>query len=280
LFAVDVQIADIDVLERAAEFLQVDILRLRTGLLFRSISAGRSDESFEVPLSVQQATYSRDTLASVIYANLFDYIVSRINESLKLDGTQASSLFIGVLDIYGFEVFEKNSFEQLTINYANEKVHQYFIKNTFKEEQEIYKREAIKCPEIKYADNQDALSILEDPKRGVFSMIDDEGKKPKASDSNLLANLHTAHRSQTKRWIKPSNSKLTDDGKSKVTEKEAFVFRHFAGEVCYHIESFLDKNTQQLTMDAELVLSTSEHPLFPVFFGELFARKSGQKPKK
>jgi myosin-1 len=134
---------------------QVDTVRLRASLLFRSISAGRSDENFEVPLTAQQAQYSRDSLASLIYSRMFDFIVGNVNRSLNVHDTPTQrELFIGVLDIYGFEVFETNSFEQMTINYANEKVHQYFIKNTFKEEQEIYKREAIKCPEISYEDNQ------------------------------------------------------------------------------------------------------------------------------
>eukprot|EP00301_Raphidiophrys_heterophryoidea_P001740 c10828_g1_i1.p1 GENE.c10828_g1_i1~~c10828_g1_i1.p1 ORF type:complete len:1377 (-),score=284.44 c10828_g1_i1:307-4395(-) len=274
------QIIDLDHLEMAAEMLQVDIMRLRAGLLCRSITAGRSDESFEVPLTTQQAQYSRDSLASVIYSHLFDYIVETINRSLRLNEKQdkGKELFIGVLDIYGFEVFQQNSFEQLTINYANEKVHQYFIKNTFKEEQEIYKREAIPCPEIQYEDNQDALTMLEDKKRGVFAMIDDEGKKPKASDVNLLANLHTQHRSKTKRWIKPSNSKSASS--QQVTDKEAFVFRHFAGDVCYHIKSFLDKNTQTISLDAELVLSTSEHPLFPLFFPALYSKNPADKKKQ
>eukprot|EP00300_Choanocystis_sp_HF-7_P014386 c18673_g1_i1.p1 GENE.c18673_g1_i1~~c18673_g1_i1.p1 ORF type:complete len:1329 (+),score=307.37 c18673_g1_i1:31-4017(+) len=273
------QIENIDDLERCAEMLQVDILKLRTGLLTRSITAGKSEEGFEVPLNPQQAQYSRDSLASLIYSRLFEFIVANINKSLALQNSKSSKdLFIGVLDIYGFEVFEKNSFEQLTINYANEKVHQYFIKNTFKEEGEIYKREAIKMPEIKFQDNQDALDMLEDKKRGVFAMIDDEGKKPKASDTNLLANLHTAHRSKTKRWIKPANAKV-GVGQKKVTEKEAFVFRHFAGEVAYSIESFLDKNTQQISVDAEMVLRTSEHPLFKTLFPEFHTQQQAKKGK-
>lgn len=109
---------------------------------------------FRVPLKVYEANYARDALAKALYSKLFDYIVERINQSIPF---QASSYYIGVLDIAGFEFFTVNSFEQFCINYCNEKLQQFFNQTILKNEQELYRREGLNIPEIKFADNQDCI---------------------------------------------------------------------------------------------------------------------------
>ena len=119
-----------------------------------------------------------------MYSRLFDFLVTRVNDGLAM-AQGAIANFIGVLDIYGFEFFDINSFEQLCINFANEKLQQHFNKQIFKQEQEIYLKEAIKVAEIKYKDNQDCIDLLEMPR--------EECKMPNATDKSFAQKLHSQH---------------------------------------------------------------------------------------
>ncbi|PSN48704.1 Myosin heavy chain 95F, partial [Blattella germanica] len=111
---------------------------------------------FRVPLKVYEANNARDALAKAVYSNLFDYIVQRINKSIPF---KASSYYIGVLDIAGFEYFTVNSFEQFCINYCNEKLQQFFNERILKDEQDLYQREALQVPKIEFRDNQDCIGL-------------------------------------------------------------------------------------------------------------------------
>merc|ERR1719453_1824320 len=115
---------------------------------------------------------------------MFDWLVERVNAGLNENGA-ATRNFIGVLDIYGFEFFDVNSFEQLCINYANEKLQQHFNRQIFKQEQEIYLKEAIKVAEISYIDNQDCIDLIEVPRVGILNILDEECRMPKASDKTF-----------------------------------------------------------------------------------------------
>jgi myosin heavy subunit len=134
-------VRDKHVVETCADMFMVDPTTLRTKLITQLIKV--RGEQYEKPLKPQEACYARDALAKAAYSRMFDWLVSRVNDGLAVSSTDARN-FIGVLDIYGFEFFEVNSFEQLCINYANEKLQQHFNRQIFKQEQEIYLKEAIK----------------------------------------------------------------------------------------------------------------------------------------
>eukprot|EP00736_Rhodelphis_marinus_P002914 Rmarinus@m.13379 len=242
------KIADESVLGAIADLWCVRKEKLKIALLNRTVKTPR--ETYQVPMKPTEAVYSRDALAKALYARLFGYLVERINHVLT-NHHEEDARYIGILDIYGFEFFEKNSFEQLCINYANEKLQQHFIQNVFKQEQEIYVREGIKFQEIQYKDNQLCLDLLEMKATGVFAILDEQCKLPKASDMTFCTKVHELHAKQPY-LLRPKVSKT-----QKITDKEAFIVRHFAAQVCYRCEGFLDKNNDTLGLDAEKLIHES-----------------------
>lgn len=154
-----------------AELLQVDLNEMRQWLCTKKIVSMR--EVFLKPMSTEQAQMSRDALAKHIYAELFTWIVYVVNKALESSGTRHK--FIGVLDIYGFETFEINSFEQFCINYANEKLQQQFNQHVFKLEQEEYIKEEIEWKMIDFYDNQPCIDLIES-KLGILDLLDEECK--------------------------------------------------------------------------------------------------------
>jgi myosin-1 len=189
------------------------------------------NEVLESPANPAQAMATRDALAKAIYNNLFDWIVERVNVSLKARGTPAHS--IGILDIYGFEIFEKNSFEQLCINYVNEKLQQIFIQLTLKTEQEEYAREQITWTPIKYFDNKvvcDLIEAIRPP--GVFSAMKDATRTahadPAACDRTFMQTINGM-----------SNAHLTP-------RQGNFIIKHYAGDVSLYRGGITDKNKDQL----------------------------------
>ncbi|KAG6014011.1 class II myosin [Claviceps lovelessii] len=191
----------------------------------------RSGEVIESPANPAQATATRDALAKAIYHKLFDWIVERINKSLK--SKEASANTIGILDIYGFEIFEKNSFEQLCINYVNEKLQQIFIQLTLKTEQEEYAREKIQWTPITYFDNKVVCDLIEQVRPpGIFSAMKDATKTahadPAACDRTFMQSINGM-----------SHAHLTP-------RQGSFIVKHYAGDVTYAVDGITDKNKDQL----------------------------------
>ena len=141
---------------------------LNKALLNRTIEA-RGDVVV-TPLSLEEAAYARDALAKVIYERLFNWLVQRLNRSLLSD-TAGKKVVLGILDIYGFEIFEKNSFEQLCINYCNEKLQQLFIELTLRSEQEEYRREGIEWEPVSYFDNKIICDLVEEKHKGEQPLL-------------------------------------------------------------------------------------------------------------
>ena len=161
------------------------------------------------------------------------------------------------------QVFESNSFEQLCINYANEKLQQHFIVHNFQTEQELYKSEGIQWKAIPYSDNRDCLALLQDKGSGLLDLLDDNCRGPKPSDAGYLERVYSTHLGKSKRLAQPRPGKGSGFA---YTAKEAFVVDHFAGQVCYAVAGFIDKNTDALTVDCELSLAGSSHPLVNACF--------------
>ena len=244
-------VSDQSVVDFLAYLLEVDPAHVVQAITIRILTP-RNGEVIESPANPTQALASRDALAKAIYNNLFDWIVDRVNVSLKARGTTANS--IGILDIYGFEIFEKNSFEQLCINYVNEKLQQIFIQLTLKTEQEEYAREQIQWTPIKYFDNKIVCDLIESTRPvGVFSALKDATKTahadPAACDRTFMQTISSM-----------SNPHLTP-------RQGSFIIKHYAGDVSYSVDGITDKNKDQLLKGILNLFGQSSnhfiHKLFP-----------------
>jgi myosin heavy subunit len=172
---------------KATQLLGLDAMEFRKWILRKQIIT-RSEKIIS-NLSVTQAQVVRDSVAKFIYANLFDWLVALINKSLSCQELEQVANFIGVLDIYGFEHFKKNSFEQFCINYANEKLQQQFNQHVFKLEQEEYVKEQIDWKFISFSDNQKCIELIE-AKMGILSLLDEVSPL----ETNLPFFIHSLYR--------------------------------------------------------------------------------------
>ncbi|BFZ26086.1 hypothetical protein BsWGS_29125 [Bradybaena similaris] len=205
------------------------------------------------PLTRSQAILARDALVKTIYSRLFDWIVCQINRALHTSAK--AHKFIGVLDIYGFETFQVNSFEQFCINYANEKLQQIFNMHVFKLEQEEYVREAIVWSFIDFYDNQPCIDLIES-KLGILDLLDDECKMPRGSDENWCQKLYDKHLNKSQHFAKPRMS------------RKAFIIHHFAEKVEYQSDGFLEKNRDTVLEEQVNTLKASQFVLVAALFTE------------
>eukprot|EP00002_Diphylleia_rotans_P018353 TRINITY_DN3556_c0_g3_i2.p1 TRINITY_DN3556_c0_g3~~TRINITY_DN3556_c0_g3_i2.p1 ORF type:complete len:1043 (-),score=218.53 TRINITY_DN3556_c0_g3_i2:82-3210(-) len=263
-------------LQAAARCFSVDesilLKRLTTRIVSTRRGQGKSGSSYEVPLKVQEAIYSRDALAKTVYERLFLLIVRKINESFSFDQSQ-SEWYIGILDIFGFEYFQNNSFEQFCINYANEKLQQHFNEQLFIQERDIYKQEGIKIPKIEYTDNQDCLDMIEKKGVGIISILDEECRLSKATDATFANRVHKTYAQHPK--LKAPTISMSA-GSSRVTKDEAFIVKHYAGEVCYLTAGFRDKNNDNLHPDFLLLMKSSSNGTIQSLFDESATGESSQ----
>ncbi|KAI7868147.1 P-loop containing nucleoside triphosphate hydrolase protein [Spinellus fusiger] len=188
-------------------------------------------EKIVTNLNPTQANVVKDSVAKYVYANLFEWLVSVTNESLSCPDVSLVANFIGVLDIYGFEHFQKNSFEQFCINYANEKLQQQFNQHVFKLEQEEYIREKINWKFIDFSDNQKCIELIE-AKLGILSLLDEESRLPSGTDQGFVQKLYSNF----------DNPSFKNHFKKPRFSNSAFTIAHYAHDVQYESENFLDKN--------------------------------------
>ncbi|XP_035272460.1 unconventional myosin-Vc [Anguilla anguilla] len=210
-------------------------------------------ETVVKPMPREHATNARDALAKQIYAHLFDCVIHSINSALRVPGKPHT--FIGVLDIYGFETFEINSFEQFCINYANEKLQQQFNLHVFKLEQEEYMKEDIPWTLIDFYDNQPVIDLIE-AKMGILDLLDEECLFPQGTDQNWLQKLYNNHLDKNTLFEKPRMS------------NEAFVIKHFADKVEYQCWGFLEKNRDTMYEELVDIMRDSKLLLLASFFQE------------
>ncbi|XP_051896266.1 unconventional myosin-Va isoform X5 [Pristis pectinata] len=233
------------------DLLGVDYEQMAHWLCHRKIITG--SETYIKPMPKFQALNARDALAKHIYASLFNWIVHHVNRALRASVKQHS--FIGVLDIYGFETFEINSFEQFCINYANEKLQQQFNMHVFKLEQEEYMKEQIPWTLIDFYDNQPCINLIE-AKLGILDLLDEECKMPKGSDDTWAQKLYNTHLNKSALFHKPRMS------------NRAFIIQHFADQVEYQCEGFLEKNKDTVYEEQITVLKASKLSLLAELFQE------------
>uniref|UniRef100_A0A8C5D8T1 Unconventional myosin-Ih-like n=1 Tax=Gouania willdenowi TaxID=441366 RepID=A0A8C5D8T1_GOUWI len=228
---------------------------LQQGLTHRKIEA-KAEEVFS-PFSVEHAVYARDALAKAIYGRTFTWLVNKINESLANQDTSRNTV-IGLLDIYGFEVFNVNSFEQFCINYCNEKLQQLFIQLTLKSEQEEYEMEGIEWEPVPYFNNKIICDLVEEKFRGIISLLDEECLRPgEATDLTFLEKI------EEKIGGHPHfvTHKLADQKTRKTLERGDFRLLHYAGEVTYCVVGFLDKNNDLLYRNGKEVMRQSKNAI-------------------
>ena len=230
-------------LERCGELFSNDAELLETTLTFRNMqSGGRS--IVVIPLKRLQAVETQEGLGKAAYSRVFDWVVDRLNVSVAPPTAEKNA--IGVLDIFGFEIFETNSFEQLCINLANEKLQSHFNDHIFKMELKVYEAEGLDISGISFADNQPCLDMIEKKPNGIFPMVDEECVVPKGTDTTLLNKLQDTHR------------KNTFFGKPPKGTKSIFVVNHYAGGVSYDVLNFLEKNRDMLQPDIQAFMAESE----------------------
>uniref|UniRef100_A0A8C5PFG3 Myosin VIIB n=1 Tax=Leptobrachium leishanense TaxID=445787 RepID=A0A8C5PFG3_9ANUR len=205
-------------------------------------------ENVSKPLNCIQASDGRDAFMKGIYGRLFMWIVNKINGAIftpESDQSTKKRRSIGLLDIFGFEQFNTNSFEQLCINFANEHLQQFFVSHVFKQEQEEYNKEQIPWNHIDFTDNHRALDVIALKPMNIISLIDEESKFPQGTDATMLTKLNSIH-SKSNVYIPPKSIHDT-----------RFAISHFAGVVFYTAEGFLDKNRDLLNSDILLMIHTS-----------------------
>eukprot|EP00946_MAST-07B_sp_MAST-7B-sp1_P004575 g4575.t1 len=268
-YAGSIEVMDADsaaAVKAAATALQISPTDMVENLIAKMlyIGDGVTRKSLEPPA----ASEARDSMIKGLYGKMFDWIVRRVNKSLNLQHSEHSdadedtalsdNCVVGVLDIFGFEIFEHNSFEQLCINFANEKLQQHFNRSTFKDEQALYKSENIpNVPIIKFADNQDLIHMMEKSRSppGLLVMLDEEVRLGQSgSDAQFLKKLGKVHKLSSRVRLKTVQDKKT------MRDSEFWV-NHYAGDVKYDVNGFLSKNRDELFRNIQEVLATSQIPL-------------------
>ncbi|KAM6121795.1 unconventional myosin-XV [Phoenicopterus ruber ruber] len=233
-----------------AELLQVSPEGLQKAITFKVTETLR--EKIFTPLTVESAVDARDAIAKTLYSLLFGWLTDRIN---KLVYPRQEALSIAILDIYGFEDLNFNSFEQLCINYANEYLQFFFNKIVFQEEQEEYIREQIEWKEIPFSDNQPCIDLISQKPYGILRILDDQSCFPQATDHTFLQKCHY-HHGMNPLYTKP---------KMPLPE---FTIKHYAGKVTYQVHKFLDKNYDQVRQDVlDLFISSRTKVVANLFFG-------------
>ncbi|XP_059449461.1 myosin-12 isoform X2 [Corylus avellana] len=246
-------------LQTAVELLMCDEKMLEDSLCKRVIVT--PDGNITKPLDPERAALSRDALAKTVYSRLFDWIVDKINSSIGQDPNAAS--LIGVLDIYGFESFKLNSFEQLCINLTNEKLQQHFNQHVFKMEQEEYTKEEINWSYVEFVDNQDVLDLIEKKPGGIIALLDEACMFPKATHETFAQKMYQTYKGH-KRFSKPKLAR-TD-----------FIINHYAGDVIYQADQFLDKNKDYVVAEHQALLNASKCPFVANLFPPLPEETSKQ----
>uniref|UniRef100_A0AAY5EEA3 Myosin IXb n=1 Tax=Electrophorus electricus TaxID=8005 RepID=A0AAY5EEA3_ELEEL len=241
-----VTVGPADVLSTLCDLLKVKVELLMEALIKRK--AMTANDVLILPYTHSQAVTARDSMAKSLYSSLFDWIVLRINYALlnKRDMEESvPCLSLGILDIFGFEDFKTNSFEQFCINYANEQLQHYCSQHIFRLEQEEYLAEGITWTTVDYTDNIGCINLISKKPTGLLYLLDEESSFPHATDNTLLEKFKRQH--QDNPFFVPTP-----------VLEPAFIVLHYAGKVKYQIKDFRAKNTDHMRPDIVALLRSSE----------------------
>ncbi|XP_032939181.1 unconventional myosin-Ia [Catharus ustulatus] len=260
-------------LREICELIGLDPSTLEKALCTRTVKA--RDETVLTTLTVPQGYYGRDALAKNIYSRLFDWLVNRINTSIQVKSDEKRKV-MGVLDIYGFEIFQDNGFEQFIINYCNEKLQQIFILMTLKEEQEEYVREGIQWTPVEFFDNTIICNLIENNTNGILALLDEECLRPGVvNEDTFITKLN-----QLLAKHKHYESKETQNARH-ITDtslpSRCFRIHHYAGKVTYNVTGFIEKNNDLLFRDLSQAMWAARHALLRSLFPEGDPQKASLK---
>uniref|UniRef100_A0A672RGK8 Myosin XIX n=1 Tax=Sinocyclocheilus grahami TaxID=75366 RepID=A0A672RGK8_SINGR len=241
-------------LQKTADLLQVPLDELQSCLTVRTLRAGK--QSVLKPCTQSECGVRRDCLAKVIYAQLFDWLVTFINNSMCADNPTWCN-FIGLLDVYGFECFLLNNLEQLCINYANEKLQQHFVAHYLKAQQEEYVTEGLQWSFIRYQDNQCCLDLIEGSPSSIFSLLNEECRLNRASDAKQF-------RVRLQKELS-DNASISWD---KLSKEPHFTVAHYADKVSYQIEGMMEKNKDPVPPEIISLLQKSQDSLLHSLFAD------------
>eukprot|EP00520_Triparma_pacifica_P008922 CAMPEP_0118634660 /NCGR_PEP_ID=MMETSP0785-20121206/1667_1 /TAXON_ID=91992 /ORGANISM="Bolidomonas pacifica, Strain CCMP 1866" /LENGTH=3685 /DNA_ID=CAMNT_0006525653 /DNA_START=427 /DNA_END=11481 /DNA_ORIENTATION=+ len=220
-------------------------------------------ESIISPLTGEQSTASRDALAKATYSAIFDWIMNKVNDSMRIPERNTMTPFIGILDIFGFEIFEENSFEQLCINYCNEKLQKHFVEQIIKKEEAMCRQENLNYTPSQIVDNTDVLELIEEHRAGLLPMLDEECKINKGTDMGFLSKV---------------TKTFKDNNRFKVDvhfEKSEFMIHHYAGSVKYETTGWMERNKDELAAHLEEMMAACQNS----FLKSLFVEKLNKRAK-
>ncbi|KAF2070029.1 hypothetical protein CYY_008648 [Polysphondylium violaceum] len=259
-------------LEMASQMLGFPTIGLfKRALTSRNLQSGGRGSVYSRPLDVSQSEQARDALSKSLYFKIFQYIVEKINQKFKCNNNNSNSNsnhnnnssgikknnnnnnFIGVLDIFGFENLSINGLEQLLINFTNEKLQQQFNSNVFESEQKEYIQEGIAWNSASFIDNKECIELVEKKSYGLISLLDDECLMPKGSETSLLEKFNGKYMNHNPYY-------------QRTLAKGTFGVKHFAGEVVYQTDGWLEKNRDTLLPDIEYLLISSSNSLVKFMF--------------
>ncbi|XP_076980007.1 unconventional myosin-IXa [Tamandua tetradactyla] len=237
-----------------------ELLEVKEEMLFEALVTRKTvtvGEKLILPYKLPEAVTVRNSMAKSLYSALFDWIVFRINHALlnsKDLEQNTKTLSIGVLDIFGFEDYENNSFEQFCINFANERLQHYFNQHIFKLEQEEYRIEGITWHNIEYIDNTCCINLISKKPTGLLHLLDEESNFPQATNQTLLDKFKHQHE---------ENSYI----EFPAVMEPAFIIKHYAGKVKYGVKDFREKNTDHMRPDIVALLRSSKNAFISGMIG-------------
>uniref|UniRef100_A0A7S0CZB3 Myosin motor domain-containing protein n=1 Tax=Amorphochlora amoebiformis TaxID=1561963 RepID=A0A7S0CZB3_9EUKA len=251
----EAEIKDQGRIQLISDLLHVDRKEIEKSLLFRVISVG--NERHATPVPIDEVKTVRDATAKYIYGKLFLFLVDHLNSRFGQAGEYRS---IGVLDIFGFEVFEKNTFEQFCINYANEKLQYLFNQHVFLGELKEYKSQGIDISGVTFTNNKGCLDLIE-KKQGIIAMMGEEAALPRGDAKGLINKMH--RKFKTNKFYKHI-----------MRAPMSFVVAHYAGKVRYEIKDFLQKDNDFLSADIITALEATTNETVEAMLREFRARSS------
>ncbi|XP_066603378.1 myosin-IIIb-like isoform X2 [Prorops nasuta] len=245
------RVIDMAPLQRVAKLLGVEANDLLDALTSNSVMT--RGETITRNNTVTEACAARDAMAKGLYGRLFDWMVNQINCLLSFSRSPSyEPLAIGLLDIFGFENFPKNSFEQLCINIANEQIQYYFNQHIFTWEQQEYMAEGIPVDLVEFSDNRPVLDMLLSRPMGLLALLDEESRFPRATNKSLIEKFHNNIKS--KFYVRPKSDAV------------CFAVHHFAGRVVYQAEGFLEKNRNFLPPEVIQLVRQSQFDMVRFLF--------------
>ncbi|EDQ90868.1 uncharacterized protein MONBRDRAFT_20283, partial [Monosiga brevicollis MX1] len=255
----DAEIVDPKPLNHAAELLGVSAEKLRVGFMTNKLVLG--SETIYKPLNVQKSSESRDAVSKAVYDRMFEWLVTKIDMMLcPAEARLEDTYTIGILDIFGFEDFKNNGFDQICINLANESLHKFFNTHIFASELEEYAAEGIDGASVLFTDNGEILNLFFDRPDGLFAVLDEETNFPSATDKTLMTKLEQQMERHTPFEMNKGGY--------------AFAIQHYAGPITYQGTGLLDKNKDPLPNRMSESMTDASNPLAQLLFKPDFVKRT------